>query len=271
MKFIWAAFVIASMTAHAKQATLTIVADQQRLVFSQSQLLSRDDIQTISVADSVYKQRLTRFRAIPMANLLSGLAISELAMVQCNGADGFSVMLQKTRLLNPDPKASKAYLAIEDPKSPWPALAGKNASAGPFYLVWTDPQASAIGREEWPFQVVSLAILSDARSAFPNIYPADDAASNVQNGFKSFLKNCFACHKMNGNGAGSIGPDLNLPMNPTEYLEEAALAALIRHPASLRTWPGMVMRGFSETAIPDAERSDLIAYLRYMSKSKAKP
>jgi len=50
-------------------------------------------------------------------------------------------------------------------------------------------------------------------------------------------------------------------LNPTEYLEEAALAALIRHPASVRTWPGMVMRGFSETAIPDAERSDLIAYL----------
>jgi len=271
MKFIWAAIVIASMTAHAEQATLTIVAGQQRLVFSQSQLLSRHDIQTISVADSVYKQRVTRFRAIPMANLFSGLTIPELAMIQCNGADGFSVVLQKTRLLSPDPKASKAYLAIEDPKSPWPDLAGKNASAGPFYLVWTDPQASAIGREEWPFQVVSLAILSDGRSAFPNIYPADDAASNVQNGFKSFLKNCFACHKMNGNGAGSIGPDLNLPLNPTEYLEEAALAALIRHPASVRTWPGMVMRGFSETAIPDAERSDLIAYLRYMSKSKTKP
>ncbi len=27
----------------------------------------------------------------------------------------------------------------------------------------------------------------------------------------------------------------------------------------------MVMRGFSEAAIPDAERADLIAYLRYMS------
>jgi mono/diheme cytochrome c family protein len=271
LKFIWVTFVIASMTAYAAEGTLTIVADKQRLVFSQSQLLSRHDMQTISVADSVYKQRFTRFKAIPMANLLAGLTIPESAVVQCNGADGFSAILEKTRLLSPDPKASKAYLAIEDPMSPWPDLVGKTTSAGPFYLVWTDPQASAIGREEWPFQVVSFAILSDARSAFPNIYPADDAASNVQNGFKSFLKNCFACHKMNGNGAGSIGPDLNLPMNPTEYLDETALAALIRRPASLRTWPGMVMRGFSEAAIPDAERADLIAYLRYMSKTKPKP
>ena len=271
MKFIWAALATASMTAHASQATLTIIDEKQRLVFTQPQLLSRHDIQTISVADSVYKQRFTRFKAIPMANLFTGLTIPEFAVIQCNGADGFSVILERSRLLSPDPKASKAYLAIEDPKSPWPDLVGKTTSAGPFYLVWTDPQASAIGREEWPFQVVSFAILSDARIAFPNIYPADDAAPIVQNGFKSFLKNCFACHKMNGNGAGSIGPDLNLPMNPTEYLEETALAALIRHPASVRTWPGMVMRGFSEAAIPDAERSDLIAYLRYMSKSKAKP
>jgi mono/diheme cytochrome c family protein len=268
LKFIWAALALISMTAPAAQATLTIVADQQRVVFSQSQLLSRHDIQTISVTDSVYKQQFTRFKAIPMANLCTGLTIPEFAVVQFNGADGFSAILEKTRLLSPDPKASKAYLAIEDPKSPWPDLVGKNTSAGPFYLVWTDPKASAIGREEWPFQVVSFAILSDSRNAFPNIYPADDAAPNVQNGFKSFLKNCFACHKMNGNGAGSIGPDLNRPMNPTEYLGEAALAALIRHPASVRTWPGMVMRGFSEAAIPDAESSDLIAYLRYMSNTK---
>ena len=271
MKFIWAALVIASMTAHAEQATLTIVAAQQRLVYSRSQLLSRHDIQTVSVADSVYKQRVTRFRAIPMANLFTGLTIPEPAVIQCNGADGFSAILQKTRLLSPDPRASKAYLAIEDPKSPWPDLAGKSTSAGPFYLVWTDPQASAIGREEWPFKVVSFVILSDPRRAFPNIYPADDAEPNIQNGFKSFLKNCFACHKMNGDGAGSIGPDLNLPMSPTGYLAETALAALIRRPASVRTWPGMVMPGFSEAAIPDAERSDLIAYLRYMSRPTVKP
>jgi hypothetical protein len=33
----------------------------------------------------------------------------------------------------------------------------------------------------------------------------------------------------------------------------------------------MVMRGFSEAAIPDAELSDLIAYLRYMSTRKSNP
>jgi mono/diheme cytochrome c family protein len=271
MKWIWAALALISLNAHAAGATLEIVADHERLAFSEAQLLSRGDIQTIFVADSVYKQRFTQFKAIPIANLFKGFAIPELAAIQCNGTDGFAAVLDKTRLFSTDPEASKAYLAIEDPKSPWPQLAGRTTSAGPFYLVWTNPQASAIGREEWPFKIASFDVLSDPHSVFPHIYPAGDAALNVQNGFKSFQKNCLACHKMNGDGPGSIGPDLNFPMNPAEYFEAKALASLIRHPASVRTWPGMVMRGYSEAAIPNAELSDLIAYLTYMSTPKDKP
>jgi mono/diheme cytochrome c family protein len=271
MKFIWASLALVSLSAHAAEATLTIVSDNERLVFSQSKLLARPDIQTITVADSVYKQRVTRFKAISIRNLFTGLVIPELAVIQCNSADGFSAILEKTRLFSTDPKASKAFLAIEDPKSPWPRLVGKATSAGPFYLVWTDSRASAIGREEWPYKIASFHIFADPQRAFPNIYPADDAAPIVSSGFKSFLKNCFACHKMNGNGAGSIGPDLNLPMNPTEYFEAKALAAFVRDPASVRNWPGMIMRGFSVATIPDAELSDLIAYLKYMSNAKDKP
>jgi mono/diheme cytochrome c family protein len=271
MKWILATFALVSLNTLAAEATLEIVTDNERLIFSQSQLLSRRDLETISIADSEYKQRFTQFRAIPIANLFKGIAIPELAVVQCNSTDGFSAILEKRRLFSTDPKASKAFLAIEDPKNPWPHLSGKATSAGPIYLVWTNPQASAIGAEEWPYQIASFAILSNPRRVFPKVYPAADAAPNVQNGFKSFQKNCFACHKMNGNGAASIGPDLNLPMNPTEYFEANALASLIRDPASVRTWPRRAMRGFSEAAIPDAELSDLIAYLRHMSTRKEKP
>ena len=268
MKWIWGVFVFVSLNVLAAEATLEIVADKGRLIFSQSQLLSRSDLQTISIADSEYKEKFTRFKAIPITNLFKGLAIPERAVVQSNSTDGFSANLEKARLFSTDPKASKAFLAIEDPKGPWPQLPGKATSAGPFYLVWENPQASAIGSEEWPYQIASFRILSDPRSVFPKIYPGVDAAANVQSGFKSFQKNCFACHRMNGNGAGSIGPDLNLPMNPTEYFEAQALLLLIRDPAGVRTWPRRAMRGFSEAAIPDAELSDLIAYLRYMSTRK---
>jgi hypothetical protein len=91
-----AAFALVSLHALAAEATMEIVADKERLIFSQSQLLSRRDIQTISIADSVYKQRFTQFKSIPIANLFKGLAIPELAVVQCNGADGFAAILEKT-------------------------------------------------------------------------------------------------------------------------------------------------------------------------------
>ena len=268
MKWLLAAFAVVSLNALAVEATLEIVSDQQRLTFSQSQLLSRHDLKTIAINDSDYKKRLTHFKAIPIPSLFKGIAIPDDAVVQFNSTDGFSATLEKTRLFSTDPKASTAFLAIEDPKNPWPHLAGKNASAGPFYLVWKNPGASSIGPEEWPYQIASFKILSDLRSVFPKIYPAADAAPDVQNGFKSFQRNCFACHKMNGNGAGSIGPDLNLPLNPTEYFEPKALESLIRDPAGVRNWPRRTMAGFSKAAIPDAELSDLIAYLRYMSTRK---
>ncbi len=271
MKWILAVLALVSLNALAAEATLEIVADRERLIFSQSQLLSRSDVRTITVADSAYGRRFTRFKAIPIANLFKGISVPEPAVVQCSSTDGFSAVLEKARLFGTDPKASKAYLAIEDPGSPWPNLDGTGSSAGPFYLVWTHPQASSIGPEEWPYQIASFHILSDLRSVFPGIYPAADATPDVQNGFNSFQRNCLACHKMNGNGAGTIGPDLNLPMNPTEYFESKALVSLIRDPAGVRTWPRRAMRGFSEAAIPDAELLDLIAYLRYMSTHKHKP
>ena len=70
-------------------------------------------------------------------------------------------------------------------------------------------------------------------------------------------------------GASDVGPDLNLPMNPTEYMTEAGLHALIRDPKSVRTWPGMKMNG-----LPSDLRSDteiglfIIGYLKHMAGRK---
>ena len=79
MKWIWLVFVLVSLNALAAEATLEIVADKERLTFSQSQLLSRGDLQTISLADSAYQEKFTRFKAIPITNLFKGLAIPDLA------------------------------------------------------------------------------------------------------------------------------------------------------------------------------------------------
>ena len=268
MRWLWTATALLAWAAHAADATLDIVAGGSMRTFIRSQLLARSDLRTITVRDSVYHQRRDRFKAVPLADLFAGLTIPDGAVIQCNGTDGFSAVLDQRRLLSTDPKASEAMLAIEEKTDPWPSLTGRTTSAGPFYLMWLRPEASSIGREEWPFNVASFHVVADSRALFPAMYPADGASHSVQAGFKSFQKNCFACHKMNGAGAGVIGPDLNIPRNPTEYFDAKALRIFVRDPAQVRAWPAMAMRGFSETAITDEELSDLIAYLHYMSAWK---
>jgi hypothetical protein len=71
---------------------------------------------------------------------------------------------------------------------------------------------------------------------------------------------------LNGGGASDTGPDLNRPMNPTQYLTEAGLRALIRSPRSVRTWPDQLMGGFDKATLPDADLDALVAYLRSMSQ-----
>jgi hypothetical protein len=62
---------------------------------------------------------------------------------------------------------------------------------------------------------------------------------------------------------GRIGvgwPDLNLPMNPTEYFTDAGLRALIRDPRSVRVWPEQRMPSFAEEDLSDETRADLGAF-----------
>jgi cytochrome c1 len=76
------------------------------------------------------------------------------------------------------------------------------------------------------------------------------------------------CHTLNGQGTSQLGPDLNIPFNPTEYLGEKYLRQLIRNPQSLRRWPQSKMAGFSSKDLPDGELDQIVAYLRSMSGQK---
>ena len=62
-----------------------------------------------------------------------------------------------------------------------------------------------------------------------------------------------------------VGPDLNQPMNPTEYLTLAGLHALIRNPKSVRSWPEERMPCFLADQMSDREIGLVIGYLAHMT------
>lgn len=250
----------------ATAAELKVDLGQGIVTYRTEALLKRRDVRTITVSADVSFKRTMHYRAIPLLALLKGIAPND--HLQFIASDGFAAEMPAALLL--DKRGSKAWLAIEDPAQPWPELDKNHAHAGPFYVVWTKPQAAHVGPEQWPYQLAMIRRLGDVAARFPAILPDSSlpADSEVRRGFTVFQRTCFACHTLNGQGDAKLGPDLNIPHSPTEYLQTDLLRAYIRNPRSLRYWPQAKMPSFDTHALSDADLDAVLAYLRHMAKRK---
>lgn len=269
LRALWAAILLWSLGAMAAQAAegeVTFSAGGESLTRTAAELLARPDVERITIPADVAYGRPMQYEAIPLSTLLAEAHISTDDPVEAKAADGFVAQFPPGVFADRGPNAARAYLAIEPTQAPWPKLKGKSVSAGPFYIVWLRPQASHIGSEQWAYQVVGFESALDPLVRWPQLnvpegLPADDPA---RAGLAVFLKTCMPCHRMNGGGEAQVGPDLNLPMNPTEYFQPAALRKYIRDPASVRTWPDRQMMGFPTDFLSDTELDQLLAYLAVM-------
>jgi mono/diheme cytochrome c family protein len=255
----------AALAADTADPTLIIQAPAHTLSLKRSELLARRDVETIDVDDVSYKRRM-HYTAVKMAALLAGLAVARDAALEFVAADGFVAMIPFQKLRNTASTGAVAYLAIEDPRNPWPRL--KRESAGPFYVVWVNPERSAIAREQWPFRVARVIVKDSLERAYPAIQPAADADAKVKQGYVVFANNCLPCHRLNDAGPSQVGPDLNLPLNPTEYFREGILQRWVRDPQSVRLSSTNVMPPFPRTALSDADLDALVAYLQHMAPRK---
>lgn len=273
MKWLLALSILLAPVAQASgdDPVLTLSSGAQSVTFKRSELLKRPDLETLTIdADPAYPGQKMTYKAVPAAVLFDGIKIADDAVIQFKCHDGFSAPISKERLLNKAKEKSLAYVAIEEADHPWPALKPDSPSAGPFYLVWPNPKPSFIGPEEWPFQLAAFEVKGTLESLYPKIFPGKDVKANdpVRRGLAVFTKNCFACHTLNKQGAAEVGPDLNVPMSPTEYFQKAALKKQIRDPQSVRHFPKSRMSAFPASVISDKELDDLIAYLTYMAKHR---
>lgn len=250
----------------ASAAQLTLELDHTSKTWQTDDLLTHPQVQTVQIVDDVSYKRTMSYRAVPLASLLPGLKPE--SHLQAIALDGFAAELTAAPLL--ETRGARAWLAVEDPAQPWPALAEGKPSAGPFYLVWTNPQAGHISPEQWPFQISRIKQLKTVAERFPALLPDPKLAANdpINQGFAVFQKNCLACHRLNGAGDAQVGPDLNIPYNPTEYFGADFLKRYIRDPQSLRHWPQAKMPAFAASVLPDSELDLLMGYLKHMAGRK---
>lgn len=253
----------------ASAAQLTIELDHASKTWQTEDLLKHPQAQTVQIVDDVSYKRTMTYQAVPLAVLLPGLTAE--SHLQAVALDGFAAELTAAPLLQQH--GARAWLAVEDPAQPWPALADGKPSAGPFYLVWTDPQAGHISPEQWPFQIARIKQLKTVAQRFPALLPDPKLAADdpINQGFALFQKNCLACHRLNGAGDAQVGPDLNIPYSPTEYFGGDFLKRYIRDPQSVRHWPQAKMPAFATSVLPDDELELLVGYLKHMAGRKQQP
>lgn len=255
----------------AAEPSLTVVAGGKTAIYTAAGLLSLPVATTVTVpADAAYKREMS-FRAVPIATLLGGAGADN--DMRFFAGDRTTATIRAPLLLSKGP-GLVAYLAIETADAPWPPLkAGDAATAGPFHLVWSGTDKAAAAVAPWPSQISRIEELQAAAKRFPMLLPAARVAANhpIRAGFGVFQKQCMPCHTLNGGGDSTLGPDLNVPYNPTEYLRPDALRRLIRDPQSLRHWPETKMPAFDAKTLPDHELAELLAYLRHMADRKVAP
>jgi mono/diheme cytochrome c family protein len=259
--------------AQAGEPSLTVGIDGKTLAYTRQALLENPAATEIDIPRDVSYLRAMHYRAVPLSAILADMKLAPDQVLEAVASDGFVALLPADLIIHPRPGEAEAFLAVEPRDAPWPSLPGKTAGAGPFYIVWRNPEASGIRSEQWPYMVVSLRSADSPAKEWPalGVDPALPAGDPIRAGQTLFVVQCMACHKMDGAGRADIAPDLNLPENPTEYFKPDALKRYIRDPASVRHWPAMRMQGFGKDSLSDREIDQIVAYLQYMAGRKAKP
>lgn len=257
----------AAVGAATAEPELTITIAGRTTTYAPAAVLGMPTATSITIPDDVAYKREMTFRAVPVGALLAG--VSSDATLRFIASDGFVATIPASLLLARGGAA--AYLAAEPPDAPWPPVKpDAAATAGPFYLVWLHPERGNVTPEQWPYQVTRIEAVAPLLKRYPMLAPAASLSAQdaARRGYAVFEKNCSVCHTLNLGGDATIGPDLNVPYNPTEYLRVDALRRLIRDPQSLRRWPAAKMPAFDPRLLSDRDLTDLLAYLRHMADRK---
>ena len=225
-----------------------------------------DDIDPVEITierDPAYKETKT-FRGWPleavMAHLPEVSANGQTYVVQFIAVDGYKASLPLDEL--PVEAGVVAFGVADAPEGEsWSTFShgDEQTTPAPYYLVWREGD-HATGELPWSYKLSSIGI-APAGELWGAAFPAHDPT--VRPGFDLFRQKCIKCHAVNRAG-GSVGPELNVPMNVTEYFKPDHLRRFIRNAPAYRA--GITMPAF--TGLSDHQLDQLVDYLDSMAEAK---
>jgi mono/diheme cytochrome c family protein len=204
--------------------------------------------------DPVYKTR-KHYRAVPLRPLLEraygNLGTLKGKQFVIRATDGYAIPVTGDILTE-----SGAYLAYRDRESDsWEPIGPRKVSPAPLYLIWGGTAQRDTAVYPWPWGVIQIDQVSSLTSLYPKTVPPESAAK----GHAIFLGHCVKCHAINRQG-GSVGPDLNVPKNVTEYWSIDQIKAYVKNP--------MTFRYGAMPANPDLTDDDISALTDYLAAMK---
>jgi mono/diheme cytochrome c family protein len=222
-----------------------------------------------------YERDEVAFNAIPLDQVLDaayGPSWREHEAILFTCRDGYQPMIPVRRVVE-----QRGYLAVARPGNvgftilKYEEGTKKRIDLGPFYVIWEnldDARMRSEGDYGWPYQIVQIDLVT-FRSHFRDMAPPEGASPEVSAGFEAFVVHCSKCHTINGHG-GDIGPELNYPANPTEYMNDAWLRKWIDDPTSMRLAPRMPPLN---PELPERARivEEIVVYLETMALHKVEP
>lgn len=246
------------------QQSLTINIGDNVTTFTPDILLKNPNLVVIKQAHlPTYPNLSFDLKALPLCNLLNISDKKVGNVLKVRASDKYISYFNLNRVYPCDKtKPSIAYIAIEEPSKPWPIVSKLKRSAGPFYLIW---QGKPVPQTDWIFG--AEAISTTTQNPLSALLPANSTGQETQ-GLDVFASKCGVCHSINLVGNLELGPDLNYPMNPTEYFSEELLRKYIRNPQSVRFLKNDKMFPFSEKLLPQDELDAIIAFLKLMRTHK---
>lgn len=254
---------LAGSSAVSADPALEVTAGGATRHFTADELRTWPNAAAVTAShDPAYNGAMS-YRAVPLRALLATLPPDAADTIEARASDGFVAQIPRALIDG----AAIPWIAFEDTAHPWPPLPGKTVSAGPFYLIWQDPDRAGISSEQWVYALAALTTVPSPAQRWPAIAvePSLPEDAPARQGQAAFVANCLPCHRLGGAGEGTVGPDLLKPMPATTYFTEIGLRALIRNPAAVRHWPAQQMPAFNDTMLPDPAVDAIIAYLRYLA------
>jgi mono/diheme cytochrome c family protein len=219
-----------------------------------------------------YEHTKVSFTALPLERVFDeayGLSWRKREAILFTCRDGYQPTIAVQRVLN-----HQAFLAVARPGDVGFTIlkdeegTKKRIELSPFYVIWEnldDVRIRIEGDKGWPYQVIGIDLVS-FRSRFAEMAPPRNASTEVLAGFQAYVAHCSQCHAINGRG-GAIGPELNYPANPTEYMKDGWLRKWIDDPTSMRRAPRMPPLN---PELPERDRiiDEIVAYLAAMASHK---